>query len=57
MKKAFHGTEIPAQGDLLQSPLEGNPLWYSFLENPVDGGAWWTAAYGDHKESNMTEIT
>ena len=23
-----------------------NPLQYSCLENPMDGGAWWTAAYG-----------
>ena len=25
-------------------PLEeenGNPLWYSCLENPIDRGAWW----------------
>ena len=24
----------------------GNPLQYSFLENPVDGGAWWAAVHG-----------
>jgi len=24
----------------------GNPLQYSWLENPRDGGAWWAAAYG-----------
>ena len=24
----------------------GNPLQYSWLENPRDGGAWWTAVYG-----------
>ena len=24
----------------------GNPLQYSFLENPRDGGAWWAAIYG-----------
>ena len=24
----------------------GNPLQYSCLENPVDGGAWWAAVYG-----------
>ena len=24
----------------------GNPLQYSCLENPRDGGAWWTAIYG-----------
>ena len=23
----------------------GNPLQYSCLENPVDGGAWWAAVY------------
>ena len=24
----------------------GNPLQYSCLENPTDGGAWWAAIYG-----------
>ena len=24
----------------------GNPLHRSCLENPRDGGAWWTAVYG-----------
>ena len=24
----------------------GNPLRYSCLENPRDGGAWWAAVYG-----------
>ena len=24
----------------------GNPLQYSWLENPRDGGAWWAAVYG-----------
>ena len=24
----------------------GNPLQYSYLENPMDGGAWWAAVYG-----------
>ena len=23
-----------------------NPLQWSFLENPRDGGAWWAAIYG-----------
>ena len=30
----------------------GNPLQYSCLENPRDGGAWW-----GHTESDMTEAT
>ena len=24
----------------------GNPLQYSCLENPMDGGAWWAAIHG-----------
>ena len=24
----------------------GNPLWYSFLENPMDRGAWQAIVYG-----------
>ena len=24
----------------------GNPFQYSFLENPMDGGAWWAAVHG-----------
>ena len=24
----------------------GTPLQYSYLENPMDGGAWWAAVYG-----------
>ena len=33
---------------LERSPGEGhgNPLQYSGLENPVDGGAWWAAVHG-----------
>ena len=23
----------------------GNPLWYSCLENPMDGEVWWAAVY------------
>ena len=33
----------------------GNPLQYSCLENPMDGGAWWaTFSPRVHKESDMT---
>ena len=36
---------IPGSGS---SPGEGNgnPLQYSCLENPMDGGAWWATVYG-----------
>ena len=32
----------------------GNPLQYSCLKNPMDGGAWWATVHGA-AESNMTE--
>ena len=36
---------IPGLG---RSPLEGtgNPLQYSCLGNPMDGGAWWATVHG-----------
>ena len=30
----------------------GNPLQYSCLENPMDGGAWWAAVHGVAKSQN-----
>ena len=42
--------------DREDSPGEGNgdPLQYSCLENPMDGGDWWATIYGI-SESDMTE--
>ena len=40
---------MPYRGFYLHFPNgEGNdnPLQYSCLENPRDGGAWWAAVYG-----------
>ena len=37
--EGFPSLGSPKQGD-------GNPLQYSCLENPRDGGAWWAAVYG-----------
>ena len=38
-----------------RSPGEGNgnPLQYSCLENPMDGGAWWAAVHGVAKSSTQ----
>ena len=46
---------IPGSG---RSPRggHGNPLQYSFLENPLDRGAWQDRAWG-LKELDMTEMT
>ena len=44
---------IPGWG---RSPGEGNgnPLRYSCLENPMDGGTWWATVHGV-TESDTTE--
>ena len=46
-------SSIPGSG---RSPGggNGNPLWYSCLENPMDGGPWWAADHGA-AESDTTE--
>ena len=51
---------IPESG---RSPGEGNgnPLQYSCLENPMDGGAWWATVHWVAKSqillSNLTNLT
>ena len=44
---------IPGLG---RSPGEGNgnPLWYSCLENLMDRGSWWATVHGVAKELDMT---
>ena len=48
---------IPGSG---RSPGEGNgsPLWYSCLENPTDGGAWWATVHGVTKSwTGLSDVT
>ena len=48
---------IPGSG---RSPGEGNgnPLQYSCLENPMDGGAWWATVHGVAKsQTRLTDLT
>ena len=36
----------------------GNPLQYSCLENPLDGGAWWAAVHGVAKSrARLSDFT
>ena len=36
----------------------GNPLQYSCLENPMDGGAWWAAVHGVTKsQTGLSNFT
>ena len=48
---------IPGSG---RSPGEGNgnPLQYSCLENPMDGGAWWATVHGVTKSrTRLSDLT
>ena len=36
---------IPGSGRC-PGDVNGNPLQYSYLENPMDGGAWWATVHG-----------
>ena len=48
---------IPGLG---RSPGEGNgnPLHYSCLENPIDGGAWWATVRGVTKsQTRLSDFT
>ena len=48
---------IPGLG---RSPGEGNgnPLQYSCLENPKDGGAWWAPVHGAAKsQTQLSDFT
>ena len=47
----MHISSLPGPYERSTSRLyirEGNgtPLQYSFLENPMDGGAWWAVVHG-----------
>ena len=48
---------IPGSG---RSPGEGNgnPLQYSCLENPIEGGAWWATVHGVAKSrTRLSDFT
>ena len=46
---------IPGSGRSLGEG-HGNPLQYSCLENPMDGGAWWAPIHGVEKSQDTTEL-
>ena len=38
--------------------VNGNPLLYSCLENPMDGGAWWAAVHGvARSRTRLSDVT
>ena len=44
--KGKKGTKYWVVISLLIGEGNGTPLQYSFLENPMDGGAWWATVHG-----------
>ena len=43
---------------MLYGEGNGNPLQYSCLENPTDGGAWWAIVHGVAKsQTRLSDFT
>ena len=47
-ESAYNAGNVGSNPGLRRSPGggHGNPLQYSCLENPMDGGAWWATVHG-----------
>ena len=55
--KILNGSFILRLGGFLGEG-NGNPLQYSCLENPMDGGAWWAAVHGVAKSrARLSDFT
>ena len=55
-----HIDKLKNKSQLGRSPGEGNgnPLQYSCLENPMDGGAWWAPVHGVAKsQTRLSDFT
>ena len=54
---AWNAGDLGSIPELGRSPGEGkgNPLQYSCLENPMEGGAWWATVRGVTKSQYMAE--
>ena len=50
---AIHSSRISKFLTIQAREGNGNPLQYSCLENPMDGGPWWAAVHGVTIESVM----
>ena len=56
---AYNAGDLGSNPRMRRSPGEGtgNPLQYSCLENPMDGGSWWATVHGVAKSRTCTGIT
>ena len=46
MLRVCNGHQLCNEVEMISGEGNGTPLQYSCLENPMDGGAWWTAVHG-----------
>ena len=52
------GQSIEVSASISVLPRNGNPLQYSCLENPMDGGAWWATLHGVAKSrTRLSDFT
>ena len=49
-------TRNSASAEVSGGEGSGTPLWYSCLENPMDGGAWWATAERLHFHFSLSCI-
>ena len=56
IKESTCNAEDTGNASLIPGGGQGNPLQYSYLENPMDRGAWQATVHGV-TESDMTEAT
>ena len=54
-RRLLLGRKVMTNLDSIFGEGSGNPLQYSCLENPRDGGAWWAAVHGVAKSPDTTE--
>ena len=57
---AYNAGDLGSIPGSVRSPGKGNgnPLQYSCLESPMDGGAWWTTAHGVAKSrTRLSDFT
>ena len=58
-ESACNGEDLGSIPGLGRSPGGGhdNPLQHSYLENPMDRGAWLSKVHGVFSKEDMTEVT
>ena len=57
-RRLLLGRKVMTNLDSIFGEGNGTPLWYSCLENPMEGGAWWAAVCGVAKsQTRLSDFT